>query len=272
MTASHMACYPVGPRGEIFMRLRQFVFVAEKLDPAVEEINSVLGLEVCYTDPGVAEFGLENALFALGGNFLEIVAPTRDGTSAGRYLERRGGNGGYMVILQCDDAVAHRKRIKTHGIREVWAHNGPEAFATHFHPADVGGAILSIDSMKSAPDYHQDMASWKWAGPSWQGHVKTDTSSGLVGLELQSDDPQGLADTWSKVLDIPLTKKAHAPCLALDNASLGFVDSRDGRGPGAGGLLIQPQNRPAILAEAERRGLRTGDNTFTLCGVRVTLT
>ena len=44
---------------------------------------------------GSAEFGLENTLMPVGRNFLEVVAPIQEGTAAGRYLDRRGGNGGY---------------------------------------------------------------------------------------------------------------------------------------------------------------------------------
>lgn len=249
------------------MRLRQFVFVAEKLAPAEEEISSVLGLEVCYRDPNVAEFGLENALFAIGGNFLEIVAPMQEGTAAGRYLQRRGGNGGYMVILQCEDALPHRQRINASGIRDVWRHDGPEAFATHFHPADTGGAILSIDSMASSTDYREEMTSWEWAGPAWRDHVKTDVSSALLGLELQAEDPAALAQIWSGVLDQPLKSAG----IELDNARLDFIEAKDGRGPGVGGLLIKAANEAAVMAEANRRGLQTGDNSFDLCGVRTSL-
>ncbi len=44
------------------LRLRQIALVAEKLEPVVDDLRSVLGLEVCYRDPGVERFGLENAL------------------------------------------------------------------------------------------------------------------------------------------------------------------------------------------------------------------
>ncbi len=253
------------------MRLRQFVFVAEKLDPAIEEIGSVLGLEECYRDPGVAEFGLENALFAVGGNFLEVVAPTQAGTAAGRYLERRGGNGGYMVILQCEDAIPQRERITALGIRDVWRHDGPNAFATHFHPADVGGAILSIDSMAAAPDFHIEAADWEWAGPDWRNHMQTDVTAAMVGLQIQSDDPGGMADLWARVVGGRTKTGSEGPCLPLDNATLHFVKTEDGRGPGVSGLLLTPQNRSAILAAADQRGLMTDDSRFELCGVNVTL-
>ena len=84
------------------IRLRQICFVAEKLAPVVEDLTSIFGLEVCFVDEGVGVFGLENSLFPVGSNFFEVVAPTKDNTAAGRFLRRRNGDGGYMVICQCD--------------------------------------------------------------------------------------------------------------------------------------------------------------------------
>jgi hypothetical protein len=80
-------------------RLRQVALVARELDPVVAALERTLGLAVAFRDPGVAEFGLRNALFPVGDQFLEVVSPTQPGTTAGRLLERRGGDGGYMVIV-----------------------------------------------------------------------------------------------------------------------------------------------------------------------------
>ncbi|MCP5069350.1 MAG: hypothetical protein GY946_22525, partial [bacterium] len=44
------------------MRLRQIALVAKELDPVVERLCSVLGIEVGFNDPGVAAFGLVNAV------------------------------------------------------------------------------------------------------------------------------------------------------------------------------------------------------------------
>ena len=82
----------------MWLRLRQIALVAEKLAPVEAELTDVLGIAVCYNDPGVAHFGLENALLPIGNQLLEVVAPIQENTAGGRYLTRRGGNGGYMVI------------------------------------------------------------------------------------------------------------------------------------------------------------------------------
>ena len=93
------------------MWVRQIALVAHELDPVVEQLCRVLGLRVAYNDPGVAVFGLVNAVMPVGGEFLEVVQPVKDDASALRYLHRRGGDAGYMVILESDDAHAHRDRI-----------------------------------------------------------------------------------------------------------------------------------------------------------------
>ena len=84
------------------IQLRQICLVAEQLAPVIDDLTAILGINSCYVDPGVGVFGLENNLMAVGRNFLEVVAPTQPNTAGGRYLERRGGDGGYMVITQID--------------------------------------------------------------------------------------------------------------------------------------------------------------------------
>ena len=91
------------------IQLRQICLVAEKLAPVVDDLTSILGIKSCYVDPGVGAFGLENNLMPIGKNFLEVVAPTQANTAGGRYLERRGGDGGYMVITQIDTLSEHQR-------------------------------------------------------------------------------------------------------------------------------------------------------------------
>ena len=92
------------------IRLRQIALVANKLAPVIDDLKGVFGLEVCYIDPGVGVFGLENSLLPVGNNFIEVVAPIKEGTAGGRYLKRRGGDGGYMVICQCESHAAQLER------------------------------------------------------------------------------------------------------------------------------------------------------------------
>jgi hypothetical protein len=68
-------------------RLRQVALVATDLDAVVSQLCETFGLSICFEDPGVAEFGLRNALMVIGDQFLEVVSPTEGGTTAGRLIE-----------------------------------------------------------------------------------------------------------------------------------------------------------------------------------------
>lgn len=254
------------------MRLRQIAFVAKELDPVAEDISDVLGLEVCFNDPGVGKFGLHNALWPIAGNFIEVVAPTRDGTTAGRYLDRRQGDGGYMLLFDCDDADAHRARLEAMGVRKVWTSPETDVVANHFHPADIPGCIVSIDTMLPRGDWHQEMAPWKWAGPNWKPHVRTDRTQALTAVEIQADNHEAVARRWAELFELPIRRNAAGdPQVEFDNIPVRFVPDRDGQGLGFGGIDVLPQNRSAILEAAERRKLRRSDQQIELCGVRVNL-
>src|SRR6201994_1050289 len=104
-------------------RLRQAVLAVRDLDAVAGQLRTTLGLGEPYADPGVEHFGLRNAVFALGDTFLEVVSPIRADTSAGRLLERRGGDCGYMLMFQIADLAAARGRARRGGV------SGPAAKA-----------------------------------------------------------------------------------------------------------------------------------------------
>src|SRR5262249_58460488 len=127
----------------MWLRMRQIGLIARELAPVVDEIRDVFGLEVAYRDPEVATFGLENAVFPVGNQFLEVVAPIREGTAGGRYLDRRGGDGGYMVILQSDDHAPRKRRVAELCIPKVMEHDEGKFRTLQLHPRDTAGRLLA---------------------------------------------------------------------------------------------------------------------------------
>jgi hypothetical protein len=247
------------------MRLRQVALIANELEPVLDDLRAVLDLEVCFRDPGVAEFGLHNALLPIGTNFLEVLAPVREGTTAGRLLQRRGGDGGYMVIVQTDDLEAGRKRVKELGIRVVWEAKLSDAATIHLHPRDIGAAIVSLDQMR-------EWESWRWAGPDWRKHVRTDVARALVGVEIQSEDPAALAARWGKVFARPAVAKGDGSFeVALEPGRLRFVRETDGRGEGVSGIDVEVADKRGALARAAGRKLPVNGDTVEICGTRVRL-
>jgi hypothetical protein len=253
------------------MRLRQLALVARELEPVVDDLCAVLAVDVAYRDPGVSAFGLHNALLALGDTFLEVVSPTQPGTTAGRLLEKRGGDGGYMVIVQVDgrdlDFVVERKRLAAQQVRVAWETKLADIATLHLHPRDVGAAILSLDASVPAE-------AWRWAGPNWTGAAdpaQAGRRDAIMSARLQSTDPAGLAERWSRVLDRPVVQGAGALTLPLDEGSIEFTAVTDGRGDGLAGMTIRVADREASLAAARARSLPITDGRVTIAGAQLRL-
>ena len=214
-------------------RLRQVALVAHDCDRVARELRRAFGWPEPFHDPGVARFGLTNAVFAVGDTFVEVVAPAQADTAAGRYLERRGGDGGYMAIFQVPDLAAARGRLADLGVRVVWTADLPDIAATHLHPGDVPGAIVSVDW--AAPSQ-----SWRWAGPAWTGQAPEHASGGLAGLTIEVRDPGAAARQWAAVLGIPAGSAGDTAVveLAASGQRLAFAQARAGHGEGITAVTI----------------------------------
>lgn len=237
-----------------WLRLRQVALVARELATVAAELEAALGISDPYHDPGISHFGLQNSVWAVGDCFLEVVSPVQEGTTAGRYLDRRGADGGYMAIFQTDDIDAARGRLDDLGVRIVWQQDHEHIGGTHLHPKDVPGAIVSID-------WADPPGSWHWAGPAWSGQVPDHASGGITDVTLEAADPAALAARWAEVLGLR-TPEAGATELALPSGQrIRFVPCPADRAPGivAVGLALP----------AEQRG---GRGTVDACGVRFELT
>lgn len=245
------------------MRLRQIALVAKDLEAVASQLQQLLGLPDPYRDPNIIEFGLANVVFPVGDTFLEVVSPVQEKTTAGRYLERRGGDGGYMVILQVDDIDPVRARMPEIGVRVVWQSDHERIRGTHLHPADVGGAILSIDDA-TPPE------TWDWAGRDWPKTVDRSITYEITAVELEAINPEAMARRWSLVLDRPTTREQDGWKIPLDRGKILFMPAGD-RGDGVAAVHVTAINRRHIQSQAERIGLPVDGDSIQVAGVRVVL-
>jgi hypothetical protein len=220
------------------VRLRQAVLVAAELEPAAGALRSALHLREPFRDPGVGEFGLQNVVFALGDCFLEVISPTQAGTAAGRYLERHGGDGGYMVIFDLEDLEGARSRALALGVRVVWQIDLPDISGTHLHPADMRGAIVSLDRSKP-------YGSWRWGGPQWTGRTGAGAPGRLAGITVAVCDPTAVAARWGEVLGVAVGG-GDQPLLRVDGGELRFQAAADERAEGLVEIALElSQELPA---------------------------
>ena len=240
------------------LRLRQLVIAAESRETA-DQLQKTLALGNPFADPGVAEFGLENAVFAIGDQFLEVVWPVKEDAPVQRFLKRNGGPGGYMAIFQTDDLATARKRLDGAGIRRVWNIDLDDIAASHIHPADVGAAIVSVDEA-------HPWESWRWAGPDWQSNA---IEGELTGAILQSPDPNALASRWAAALGVPASTHPDVTRISLeDDATLIFQNGTDTR---LEGFCITIDNAMKALERADKLSLMSVGDAVWIGGVRLVL-
>ena len=250
------------------LRLRQIALVAHDRDRVVADLQEVLGLAIAYHDPAVAMFGLHNAVLPAGHQFIEVVAPVQEGTTGGRYLERRGGDGGYMAIFQCDDHGPLEARLAALGVRVAFSHDTDHYRIRQLHPRDTGGTFLEIDVQVGGEAL---AGPWEPAGPDWHS-ARTPHVLAVSAAELQSDDPAALAARWAAILDQRVIDERGCLAVHVDNATVRFVTATDGRGEGLGGIDVRIDHPGDALARAAAAGLPVDGNIVLLGGVRMRLT
>jgi hypothetical protein len=248
------------------MRLRQVCLVAENLEPTLETLGALLDAEVCYRDPGISFFGLENGLLPVGTDFLEVVAPVRADTAASRHLARRG-EGGYMLIMQCEDGLEARSHALNQGAQAVWKSDENGIHATHFHPRSVPGAIVSIDSMEEPEGSSGPGRRWDWAGPNWREHLRDNGILGLGGAVIEAKEPGAVAARWSAVLDRPC-HGGTLPEIPLQGSELQF-HSAVVADPIFCEFSLNHTDPAALLGRAADLGLKTSGSVVDVAGVRM---
>ncbi|MDB5656305.1 MAG: hypothetical protein JWQ94_3918 [Tardiphaga sp.] len=244
------------------MRLRQICLVAPHLEPAVGDIADIMGLEVCYRDPHVGKYGLENALMPVDSTLLEVVAPTQDGTAAGRFLDRSRGHGGYMAIFACDDPDERGRHAQEIGVRIANIIEHPPYRGVQLHPRDCRAAFIEFNHTAGSDDI---LGPYPPAGPDWQHSIRTDTTVALLGVEMQSPKPEDLAQHWSRIIGVAVSRGEHdAPEIVLLNARFRFMP---GGQEAMTGLTFRVLDVPQVMDAARSRGCPCGGDSFLLGGV-----
>jgi hypothetical protein len=165
-----------------------------------------------------------------------VVSPIQEGTTAGRLLEKLGGDGGYMALYEVDDLDARIDHVKSLGIRTVWEGTGDAIRGRHLHPRDTGGTLVSLDQ----PDVAGE---WAWGGPEWKSRRTSSVVSGI--------------DSFTVSVPSPESSRAHWTTLGI-NEAVRFVPCGE---------------QPEGLTEVTMRCVdssRDGE-TFQLCGITITL-
>jgi hypothetical protein len=245
-----------------YMRLRQICLVAPQLEPVISDIAAIMGLEVCYRDGNVAKYGLENALLPVDTILLEVVAPFQDGTAAGRFIEKTAGRGGYMAIFCCNDPDERGRNANALGVRTANVIDHAPYHGVQLHPRDCRAAFIEFNHTEGSDDV---MGPYPPAGPDWRKFIRKDVTQTLTAVEMQSPDPQALAEHWGKLIGVAPGKTGNGDAeLKLPNASFRFVK---GGSEIMSALEFSVTDAASVLHTAREKGLAVAGNEFLLGGV-----
>ncbi|WP_024512210.1 hypothetical protein [Bradyrhizobium sp. ARR65] len=244
------------------IRLRQVCLVAPELERVIADIAAIMGLSVCYRDGNVAKYGLVNALLPVDTILLEVVAPFRDGTAAGRFLQKSGGRGGYMAIFACDDPDERAARANALGVRTANVIRHAPYHGVQLHPRDCRAAFIEFNHTDGSDDI---LGAYPPAGPDWQKFIRNDVTRTLTGVEMQSPDALGLAEHWGRIIEVPATRgQDGTPELRLPNVGFRFVQ---GEAEIMRGLDFRVANVAAVCEAAQAKGYAVTGSAFLIGGV-----
>lgn len=256
-----------GTHGRADYRLRQVAFVATDLEPAADDFEAIFGLKVAFRDPEIIRYGLKNIVIPAGSDFIEVVQPVQSDTSAGRYLARRGGDGGYMVIMQTGDALAHRTRLQQAGVHIVDTMDLHDHECTHIHPREFGGILASIDGTPGLESWRDAESYWYPVGGADWLWARTPDVKGIAAVDIQSVDPVDTAQRWSRMLAVPC-RDAPLRIEVLRGAEIRFVPPVDRHERGIACTDLAMDEPGLAIERAYRRGVPVVDGAIEICGAR----
>ena len=245
------------------LRLRQVCLSAPRLEPVLDDLQAILGLQVCHRDPGLIAYGLENALLPVGTDFLEVVAPVQADTAAGRFIQRSRGHGGYMAIFQCSDPKAGQTRAAALGVRTAHEIDRPGHYlSVQLHPRDCRASFIELGHSPGGDD--RQTGTWWPAGPHWQAGQRTDVTRRLLGIVLESAEPGALLSHWARILGLP----GDGQPLQVDGT---LISAETGPADALGAVVLAVADVSAVLGRAVDRGLWVQGSSFHLAGVHFRL-
>ncbi|MGH2595754.1 MAG: methylmalonyl-CoA epimerase [Actinomycetota bacterium] len=117
----------------------------EDLDEAVERHRASLGVEPTHRER-VADQGVEEVLFAVGGSFVQLLGALGPDTPVGRFLATRGP-GIHHVAYRVDDIAVALEHLRAEGVRlidEMPRPGSRNTLIAFVHPKSMGGVLVEL--------------------------------------------------------------------------------------------------------------------------------
>ena len=115
------------------------------LDAALAEYRRLFGAEALYREV-VEEQGVEEAMIAVGGSFVQLLEPLSVDTPVGRFVERKG-EGLHHIAFAVSDIEASLEHLRAEGARmvdEAPRPGGRGSRIAFIHPKAFAGTLVEL--------------------------------------------------------------------------------------------------------------------------------
>lgn len=194
-------------------RVRHYVLATSDMKFVCDQLYEVFGLAPLPKPPGpggTEAFGFYSTMMKIGSAMLEIVQPIKPDHLLNGWMAERGGDGGFMVVLQAFDDTALIGRAKAeqltltrdmmfkgqHMIQFDYRH-----FGTHF------------ELYKYTPE-----DDW-WGDPRGKPYPEARVVSEMLGSDVAVEDPAAIASQIARLF----LGEQHGTSVKFDNRTINFV-------------------------------------------------
>jgi len=115
------------------------------LDAALADYVQLFGAKPMYREV-VSEQGVEEAMIAVGGSFIQLLQPLAEDTPVGRFIAARGEGMHHiaLAVADIDAALAHLKAEGSRLIDEEPRVGGRGARIAFVHPQAFAGTLVEL--------------------------------------------------------------------------------------------------------------------------------
>jgi methylmalonyl-CoA epimerase len=120
------------------------------LDAAIDDYRRLFGAEPLSREV-VEEQGVEEAMIAVGGSFVQLLQPLGDDTPVGRFLAARGEGLHHiaLAVADIDQALQHLKREGARLVDKEPRIGGGGARIAFVHPKVFAGTLVELVELQT---------------------------------------------------------------------------------------------------------------------------
>ena len=174
-------------------RLRHYVIAARDMEAVCDQIYKTLDLEPTPKSEGpepTLAFGFRTHMMRIGTTMLEIVSPIREKHQLQDFFAERGGDGGFMVVMQTydDDALLARAAAANHKL----AFEIKNFMGQHLMQFDYKTFGSRFEFYKYTPEDN-----W-WGDPLGRPYNDPRAVEDILGATVAVENPGAIAETAAK--------------------------------------------------------------------------